>query len=565
MTRRVGGVTTNTRRLAAGLLGTIGLLALLYVADVAIASGRVPRGTVVAGVEIGGKSRAEALRLIAARVAAPDTVTVTLPGDERPLRLDAFRVGLRIDPDRTVDRARNEALNPVSRVRAMFRTTEIEPAASVDDSKLRAAVAAWAKKVDRAKREGYVRFDGTTPVAVQPRHGLTVDVDRTAAAVVAAYPAHDTAAAVVAVEETKTTREAVQQALTELAQPAVAAPVTLTGAGKQVTVRPEHVAQFLRIRPDANGTISAQLDRKAFDTVIAPVVAPVERPAKDAHIVIDEQTGKLTIGASEDGAEVDKDALADTLLPVLTQSAPRTVPLKVDAVEPRLSAAKAKKLGIKEKVGEFTTYHPCCRPRVRNIHLMADIVEGAVVLPGETYSLNGHVGPRDRARGFVDAPMILNGKFVDAVGGGVSQFATTMFNAVFFGGFQDVYHKPHSYYISRYPPGREATVSSPHPDLKWRNDSPYGVLVTTSYTEKSITVTLWSTKRYDIESVTGPRYRYRPFRTEYDYGPTCHATSGVPGFDIKVWRVFKVGGKEVKREEFHTRYLPEPRFICRRR
>jgi vancomycin resistance protein YoaR len=445
----------------------------------------------------------------------------------------------------------------------MFATHAVEPATPVDDAKLRAAIAKWARTVDRNKREGSVRFDGTTPVAVQPRNGLVVDVDATAAAVVKAYPTDTSAAAVVKEEPTETTPDVVATAVENIGKPAVAGPVTLSAGGKTVSLQPSHVVQFLRITPDQGGTITPKLDRKKFDEVVAPVLKPVEQPAKDAPIRIDEKTGKLTIGKSEKGTKVDRDALAGAMLATLAQPVPRTLTLTVEESEPRISTAKAKTLGIKEKVGEFTTYHPCCRPRVRNIHLMADIVEGAVVLPGETFSLNGHVGARDRARGFVEAPMILNGKFVPAVGGGVSQFATTMFNAVFFGGFEDVYHKPHSYWIRRYPPGREATVSTPAPDLKWRNDSKYGVLITTSYTEKSITVTFWSTKRYDISAIEGQRYNFRSFRTEYDYSPTCEGTAGEAGFDINVWRVFKVGGKEVKREKFFTRYLPEPRFICR--
>ncbi|HWL34991.1 MAG TPA: VanW family protein [Frankiaceae bacterium] len=556
-------MTTVSRRVLAGLLGIVGLLAIVYVADVAMASGRVPRGTEVSGVEIGGKTRAEALRLIAARVPAPKTVTVTVPGGPKPLVLDAAAVGLRIDPERTVDLARNEALNPFSRLAGMFATHTVEPASSVDDAKLRAAITKWARTVDRGRREGYVRFDGTTPVAVPPRDGLVLDVDATAAAVVDAFPDETEAEGVVEVDKPKTTAESVAKAVSDIASPAVAAPVSLTTGGRSVTLTPAHVVTFLKVTADADGTITPKLDEKKLDEVMTPVLRPVEQPAKDAPVKIDEKTGKLTVGKSEKGTKVDRDALAAALLPVLAQPAPRSIALEVTESEPRLSTAKAKTLGIKEKVGEFTTYHPCCRPRVKNIHIMADIVEGAVVLPGETFSLNGHVGPRDRARGFVDAPMILNGKFVDAVGGGVSQFATTMFNAVFFGGFEDVQHKPHSYYISRYPPGREATVSSPEPDLRWRNDSKYGVLITTSYTEKSITVTFWSTKRYEIESITGPRYRHRSFGTEYDYSPTCQSTSGVPGFDIDVWRVFKIGGKEVRREKFHTRYLPEPRFVCR--
>jgi vancomycin resistance protein YoaR len=98
-----------------------------------------------------------------------------------------------------------------------------------------------------------------------------------------------------------------------------------------------------------------------------------------------------------------------------------------------------------------------------NIHRIADIVDGHVVLPGEQFDLNELTGPRDRARGFVDAPQILDGEFVDRIGGGISQFVTTMFNAVFFSGLKDVEHSPHSYYISRYPPGREATISYPSP------------------------------------------------------------------------------------------------------
>ena len=340
-------MTASTRRVLAGLLGVVGLLALLYVADVAIASGRVPRGTVVAGVEIGGRSRTEALRLIAARVTAPDTVTVNLPAGERPLKLDAARVGLRIDPDRTLDAARSEALNPFTRVRAMFATNAVEPAASVDDAKLRAAVRAWAKKVDRSKREGYVRFDGATPVAVLPKAGLRMDVEQTAAAIVAAYPARDATDAVVAVDPTTTTPESVAAALENVAEPAVSAPMTLVaGGGKQVALRPDDIAKFLRLRPDAQGVIAPKLDRTAFDEVVDPLLRPLERAAKDAPVSIDESTGKLTIGKSEKGTAVDRDALFTELLPALTDTGSRTVPLTIEQVEPRLSPAKAKTLGI---------------------------------------------------------------------------------------------------------------------------------------------------------------------------------------------------------------------------
>jgi vancomycin resistance protein YoaR len=544
-------VTRTRRRVLASLLGLVGLLALAYVADLALTRDRLPRGTRVAGVSIGGKSVAEAERIVAARVRAPKQVTVTGPEGAPPLVLDAAAVGLGVDAERTVRHALGQTLNPFARAVSLFGHRDVAPVTTGDAAKVRDAVTKWAAKVDHSPREGSVRFDGITPVPVPPRSGLTVDVDKTAGAVVAAYPASTSVTATVAVAPVKTTPADVTRAVDEVARPAVSAIVLLHGPQDDVTMTREQIAAVLRIATDPSGRI-----------VLSAALKPVETPPVDATFTVDD-AGKITIGPSAPGKKVDRDALAADLLPELTKPAPRTVSLSITEAEPRITTALAKTLGIKEKVGEFTTYHPCCRARVVNIHRIAEIVNGAVVLPGETFSLNGFVGPRDTARGFVMAPMILDGKFVPAVGGGVSQFATTMFNAVFFGGFEDVAHKPHSYYISRYPAGREATVSSPEPDLKWKDDSKYGVLVTTSYTEKSVTVSLWSTKRWDVESVSGDRYRIKPTHTVYDSRPTCEPSEGESGFDIDVWRVFKLHGKEVRREKFHTRYLPEPRFVCR--
>ncbi|GAA3248385.1 hypothetical protein GCM10020216_079750 [Nonomuraea helvata] len=203
-------------------------------------------------------------------------------------------------------------------------------------------------------------------------------------------------------------------------------------------------------------------------------------------------------------------------------------------------------------------------PRVTNIHRIADIVDGYVVQPEETFSLNDVVGKRDKARGFVEAPMILNNRFVNDIGGGVSQFATTMFNAVFFGGFQDVQHRAHQYYITRYPAGRESTVSYPQPDFHWRNDSPYGVLIKTSYTATSVTVQFWSTKRYDIESQSSERYNVKSVPTLTDSGAECIPMDGAEGFAIDVWRIFKQNGKVVRKQRFHTVYDPEPRLTCKK-
>jgi len=140
-----------------------------------------------------------------------------------------------------------------------------------------------------------------------------------------------------------------------------------------------------------------------------------------------------------------------------------------------------------------------------------------------------------------------------------------MFNAVFFAGLEDVTHKPHSFYISRYPAGREATVYEGQIDLQWKNDSDTGVYIDTAWTPGTITVTFYGTKHYEIESISGNRSNVRePALQEVVDDGTCKPQAGAQGFDITVTRVFKdlSSGAEIRRENFQTHYAAEPIIRC---
>jgi VanW like protein/Putative peptidoglycan binding domain len=162
---------------------------------------------------------------------------------------------------------------------------------------------------------------------------------------------------------------------------------------------------------------------------------------------------------------------------------------------------------VTEVVSEFTTNHPCCESRVTNIQTMADAVTGYYMVPGETLSFNEYIGPRTREKGYVAAGAIRGGHMTDEVGGGVSQFVTTMFNAAFFGGLELDEYQSHSVYFSRYPFGREATLSVPGPDLVLTNTTDYPVLIWPTYDSNSITVTLYSTRHIEVEELEQRVYR----------------------------------------------------------
>ncbi|MGZ4508767.1 MAG: VanW family protein, partial [Blastococcus sp.] len=258
---------------------------------------------------------------------------------------------------------------------------------------------------------------------------------------------------------------------------------------------------------------------------------------------------------------------AQQLMSVLTQPAPRTLTAELGPVPADFTTEEAQKLGIVEKVSSFTTNFTMT-PSATNIHVIADKVNGALVKPGETFSLNGFTGTRGTAQGYIPANVIEGGQLAKAVGGGISQFATTMFNAVFFAGLQDVHHKTHSFYISRYPAGREATVFDGLIDLAWKNDTDTGIYVQTQWVSGgSITVTFWGTKHYDIESVSGARTNPRQpaVQDKVDDGSgSCIPQSGVPGFDITVTRVFHdlTSGAVLRTEDFHTHYAAEAIIHC---
>jgi len=148
--------------------------------------------------------------------------------------------------------------------------------------------------------------------------------------------------------------------------------------------------------------------------------------------------------------------------------------------------------GATHLIGEFTTYYPSGRPRVTNIHRIAELTRGVVVGPEEAFSLNEHVGERTLENGFVEDGAIVYGVLIQAVGGGISQFATTLFNAAFFAGLDFEEYKSHSIYFQRYPYGREATISWGWPDLKFKNVTPYPIVIWTSVTPDSVTVQFYS-------------------------------------------------------------------------
>jgi vancomycin resistance protein YoaR len=282
--------------------------------------------------------------------------------------------------------------------------------------------------------------------------------------------------------------------LAERAEALAAGGLPVTAGPATATVPPEVVRTWFRTQATEE-ELKLTVDASDAPETLAELFPKPTVPPVDAGFTV--SGGKVSITPAKAGTGCCGQGAAAAIQAALLNraSADIAVSLPMKSVAPNRDEEAARKLGIVEPIGTFTTNHAAGEPRVQNIHRIADIVQGAVIAPGATFSVNDYVGKRTTANGFVPAPIIdENYKFTEDVGGGISQFATTIFNAAFFAGLDIPSYYMHGIYISRYPYGRESTISYPSPDVRIRNNTPYGVLIWPTYTGTSITVTMYSTK-----------------------------------------------------------------------
>jgi vancomycin resistance protein YoaR len=552
------------------LLGLVVLFGGLYVAAHYVAGDKVPRNTTVSGVRIGGHPQGEAAQRLEAGLADKVARDIATTIDGTPVAIDPAEVGLQVDYEASVAEAGGkESWDPVRLWNYFTGGDAHDAVVTVDSAVYSAYLTGLDEQHGTAPRDGAVGFDGEQIVTTKARTGTALDPSDTLAALRAAFledtppeVALTTADVVPAIDQGD-----VQEALDTFASPAVAAPVTLSFQGSDVKVFPADYTAALSLVP-TDGELVPTLDPAKLGEVVGARVtqgAPVD--ATVALVDGRPQVVPAKPGVTFDPAELEAGFLATVAKP----QGERTLALSAKVAKPEFTTKDAKALEITEQVSSFSTYFPYAEYRNVNLGRAAEIIDGTVLEPGETFSLNETVGERTVANGFTKGYIINDGILVQDLGGGVSQMATTLFNAMFFAGLEDVEHKPHSFYIDRYPIGREATVAWGSVDLRFRNDTPYGVLIdthvvpSTPSTSGQVTVTMYSTKYWDITTTTGERYNLTQHKTRRIDSLKCHANEGFGGFDIDVVRYFTpVNGNDETRDDevFHTTYIPSDTVIC---
>ncbi len=497
----------------AGVLAPVVLLLSVVAAwaiDTGAAGGEVLRNVGVEGIDIGGLASDELLEQIESLDDAGRDRVVMIETPSTTYETTAEAIGLTVDVESTARAAFDEGrtailpIRPLGWIVSFFRPHEVAVDYVVDPEKARVTLRQLEGDALASPVEPTIEsIDGDPFTVVPGRPGAGIDPDTLAIALSASAedtPIDEPVSVKVRQSDLspriddRTARAAADEA-NELTRS------TLSITAEELTFQlvPRELRQLAEVQ-ELEDTIAIRLDPEKLLPVLAEEFDELEVDAADATFTLD--GGRPVITPSVTGLSCcDLDTVEVVNAALLAGES--SVTIELTRTEPTRSTEQAEALGIVEEIGDPsafgpTTNHACCEGRVTNIHRIADIVRGAIVEPGETFSVNGFVGQRTREKGFVEAGVIYDGVVTADVGGGVSQFATTLFNAALFAGLDFGEYQSHSLYISRYPRGHEATISWEHPDLEIVNNTDYGVMIWPEYTDTSLTVRLFSTRHIDV-------------------------------------------------------------------
>ncbi|MDQ1446271.1 MAG: hypothetical protein QOI20_2735 [Acidimicrobiaceae bacterium] len=496
------------RRLRKILLIALALVAGLLVVVVAAwaldsrgHNGRVARNVDLAGTAVGGMRKAALAGVVQQVSVRYSNARVYIVAPKGSFISDADELGLRLQEQATVDAtmAVGRTGGPLhelgSWLRGLTRHRKAPVHVRVDEGAVYAVVPKQDPGPQTPPSEPNIKLQGDRLVAVDGKAGRGIDP----AEVVRRIP---DAARFGTPVKVRVQRGAVPprfkladaQRLVDQAEALTKLPLQVKAGTEDGVISTRMLRGWLRTEARADGLALSIKPKEAGADLAAMFAKAGTAPTETSFNLVG---GIPQIVPGKTGTTCCAPEAATVIEQAVIQNRRGPLVLPLTKVEPTLTVAAAEALHIKEQVSTFTTPHKCCEPRVTNIHRIADMMRGYVIKPGETFSVNNVAGKRTREKGFVVAPVIQDGEHAEDVGGGISQFATTTFNAAFFAGLDFGEYQSHSLYISRYPYGREATMGFPHPDLQIKNTTPYGILVWPTYTGTSLTVTFYSTHFVD--------------------------------------------------------------------
>ncbi|MCS6871224.1 MAG: VanW family protein [Anaerolineae bacterium] len=578
------------------------LLGMLYLALHQLQfNQRIYPGVSAFGVDLSGMTHQQAMTALAARFTYGESAVFTFRDGERFWQRTATELGVSYNPLQTVEaafkigRRGNLLENLLEQADAWLNGASVQPIVVFDQSQAATIINQIAAEINRPVLDATLSLNGTQVIATASQIGRQVDVDATLGLLRQVVLTLTTGAEIpIVIRETQPAVRDVEEAAAKV-RLALSSPIQLyLPAPREGDPGPwqasvEFISGLLRIQRVENGdgtaryTVSANAEPlRAFLVELAPQLRIEPR---NARFVFNEVRRELLpIEDSIEGRELDVESSLKAFEAAIFRAEDRRVPLSFITMKPVAhSKATAAELGITEKIVEATTFfYGSTAERRTNIQVAAQRFHGLVIAPGEVFSFNKYIGDISPETGYETGLVIYGDRTIEGVGGGVCQVSTTIFQAAFFGGYPIVERYPHGYRVGYYESGTaiangrrysagvgmDATVYAPIIDLKFRNDTPYHILIAVNFvpSKQSLTITFYSTSSGRIVEKTGPRLSNvvphgKPKYTESPNvrpGEVRQIDYAVDGVDARVWRTIRTldGQILVNNEEFFSRYVP---------
>jgi vancomycin resistance protein YoaR len=546
--------------------GALALVAAVPAARVLLHADEAMPGVSVLGADLGGTSEAQVPSELRSVVASTLREPVGLRAGGRVIWVPPSEL-FTLDRPATVEAVMDAGRGSFGdRARSLLSPltdgVHVDPVL-VERPQARRRLSARLDRFSDPPRSAAVVLRGLEPSVRPSRDGTVPDLDGVLAGIRASVG--DPAAAVpvdyVPTAPAISNDEARRAA--EEARLMISSPVSLEFDGRAVrSLTPVELARLTRFR-EVGSRLVPIFNAEGLERVLDPAVSQWKRRAKNAQFAVD--GAGVRIVPSLPGLGLDGFGAAAAISTAAHSIDDRHAALRLVAIQPDRTTADAEALGIRERVSTFTTeMGPSSSNRIHNVQLMARYIDGTIVKPGQTFSFNKIVGPRTTKRGFLEGQMIVGSLLLPSVGGGVCQTATTLFNNAFELGLPIVERHNHSFYISHYPTGRDATVSWGGPDFAFRNDLEHALLIKTSYTSATLTFSFYGTgEGRRVTAREGPKENWRQPTMSYALDPWAprgsvrvERGSHQSGFDVTVFRTVTKDGKTLRKDAFESHYIP---------
>jgi vancomycin resistance protein YoaR len=565
----------SARLLARWVLVSLALVAVLAaLVGLAFAGSptRIAEGVAIAGVDVGGLTPTQARSLLERRFDRVAHVPVVFTAGDRRYPIKATTLSVEADWDSAIKTAahQGEGFGPVRgfrRLQTKFFGAEIAPPVQAYGAALDFKLAGLAQAIDQRHVEAKLvrRGLGIEIVAGQP--GRRLDLRAAGATIVRALAQLERGPQValpVRIDPVNVTAADLAPAARQ-ARIALSAPVRLRLGETRWKLPRWRIAEILSL--PAGGETRLAIAGPGAEAWFERLRKTVEHAPVDATFAV--EPGGVEVVPDKPGVGIDVPATAKSLLTAATSPTARTAELAVRTTKAERSTAEAEAMGITGIVGSYYTTYGGIPSRLHNVALVAQLIDGALIAPGATFSFNGTTGERTAEKGFQEAPVIINGELQTGLGGGICQVSTTVFNAAYEAGLEIDERFNHALYISHYPLGRDATVNYPDQDLKFTNDTDKWLLLRTFVGSGSLTVNLYGTPQnrrvetaeQPLRIVAAPRVKRVPDPTMLK-GTSVVEEYGQPARATSVRRtVYDAEGTVLHEDTWYSSYRSEPKIV----